>query len=103
MRRRRFRTWAKWACTLAAVLSLAVAVFIGFYLVRCMWASGDGASTRFFLVHGGLVRVGNLDGLLPEFGLKYDFTFRRFDGWYWGTQKEFSSSGLHAAAGVIWE
>jgi hypothetical protein len=34
MRWRRLRKWAKWGCTVAAVLTLALAVFSGFYQFR---------------------------------------------------------------------
>jgi hypothetical protein len=52
MRRRRFRTWAKWACTLAAVLSSGAALF-GLLLMSRIFRVPLWATAALFLLCSG--------------------------------------------------
>jgi hypothetical protein len=87
MRPRRFRTWAKWTCTLAAVLALGGAVASGF--IRCFFEIVWRGGTRACLM---TERCGLLDltylhpqGPLPDYLSHNAAGAELWIGWDWGT------------------
>jgi hypothetical protein len=105
MRRRRIRKWAKWACTVAAVLAVGVAVVSRFRGVAYLIA--DSADTNCLIVGFGEGLVG--------------FTFRGpapadrppgpsswligpSERWLWGLSRDLPALAPagHGGAGVLW-
>jgi hypothetical protein len=106
MRRRRFRTWAKWACTAAAAVCAGVAVLARF----CPW--GYGANTKSGDTHwyagvaSGQIVAGSYNGVLalrPKPPIGWDI--RWSPHWYWGYRGEVSPYGDAETwhAGVMYE
>src|SRR5258705_13433352 len=100
MRRRRFRKWAKWACTVAGGAAVGLAVLSGL----CAWIIDHTSSDR-----TGFWCVWAKDGLVvflkveePSPVLVPNRWRRSFDwspGWRWGTARESPGNGW--AAGVL--
>src|ERR1043166_6728098 len=89
MRRRRFRTWAKWACTLAAGLCVTAAVVSGFWLVEYANLSRDGNTVWWVGVRGGMVVVERQSNLLEYGGGVWGgWIARRSHYWTWGLPSE---------------
>jgi hypothetical protein len=105
MRRRRVRTWAKWACTLAAVAAVGVAVASRFYRFGVTVAPPTEFPCWHIHVRAGLLTVHR--EVTPEFS--YDGTivtqwyFHRNDAWSWGLGGlyELPSSGVWRAGMIL--
>jgi hypothetical protein len=89
MRRRRVRTWAKWAATLAAVLAVGVAISSGL----CSWGyrttTADGDTLWSVGVEAGRITSRRVDGMSevsvpPAVGWHMGW----YRHWYWGYSGE---------------
>jgi hypothetical protein len=89
MRRRRVRTWAKWACTLAALLAVGVAVASRLRWVRCTIVTHAGTTVSFIEVGHGLVWTGSTEGVPPESIIAAPgWETGHANTWYWGLAGE---------------
>jgi hypothetical protein len=113
MRGRRFRTWAKWWCTLAAALAVGVAVFSKFYWVDRVSISSDGATIRSVRIREGLLSWYRFKPGLPDpdarrYAEKYggapQWTASRTNGWFWGLPGEagINFPGVQWHAGLLY-
>src|SRR4051812_32383753 len=94
MKRRRLRKWAKWACTLAAVVTLGVAALSRFYW--CTWSRmcHSGEDLRYVVAGRGLLWAGAIDGLRGLIGTSNPgWSFQRSSGWSWGRIGDDSPGG----------
>src|ERR1041384_5403602 len=57
MRRRRFRTWAKWACALAALIASGAAVSSWFGTIAYAYRASNSTTAWSFSIEGGLFRL----------------------------------------------
>src|SRR5437588_322836 len=100
MKRPRLKKWAKWACTLAAVVCVGLAALSGFYTFGARTGSMDGSSYwRVNLCQGGLSVVCAHALQAPGFkpGLQWDWA--PAPGWYWGFEKPLRDKGW---IGGVW-
>jgi hypothetical protein len=92
MRRRRFTKWAKWACTLAAVVCVGVAVFSRFYLMRAYRFGDDDKALWLIDLEGGLLCGARVPGVRPdEVGHQPRFSVQRSARWSWGLTSDGSA------------
>jgi hypothetical protein len=85
MRWRRLRKWAKWGCTVAAVLAAALAVFSGFYRYRWSRVSTDGLTAWITQVGDGALRVLVIhDRNASELRTHSHSSLERSEHWAWG-------------------
>src|SRR6516164_6905333 len=82
MRRRRLLRWAQWACTLAAVLAVGVAVASRFW--RCEFYTSEPGHWA-LVERQGLLSVSYTSFAQPGRGL---WIVERFPGWDWGLADE---------------
>jgi hypothetical protein len=105
MRRRRFRTWAKWGFALAAVVAASVAVASRFVGLRDIRSANHGAGLRVIDVSGGLLWVQHFDQWSLRDTLE-DPGWRVFSSnyWNWGLGLEASrpNSGWDWRCGTLW-
>jgi hypothetical protein len=106
MRRRRVRTWAKWAATLAAGIAVGVAVASGFWWLRYNRVLEDGTTVRLFWIEGGVLRLGELDVGSANMALQLrGWRFYRRHTWDWSTWRSSATlaNGARWRAGVDWQ
>jgi hypothetical protein len=100
MRRRRVRTWAKWAATLAAALAVGVAVASGFCGLYATLAPPSEFPCWHVTVSEGLFRLHreNSPELNYENRIVTDWFFDSHTGWSWGLRlndDEFGNAAWH--------
>jgi hypothetical protein len=89
MRRRRFRTWAKWACTLAAVVAVGVAAVSVFYSGELFWAwPGGHRVVGLWFDRGLLCAIDNRDLGAADVASSWESTPHVHAGWCWGWSAE---------------
>src|ERR1043165_1747477 len=101
MKRRRLKTWAKWACTVAAGVCIAAAVVSRFWIVEYTWYAHSGTRYRLVGFGGGLFWVlwGD-DFRRYDVALEPGWVVGRADSWYWGTAAEAASAGSRSRGGA---
>lgn len=96
MRRERLRRWAKWGCTLAAVLVVGLA---GFSLFRsASYASKNGKTVWIIVIGGGLLVFQEGDSAFVPSG-RQGWLVRRAFEWSWGMNGTLAVG----SGGIIWE
>jgi hypothetical protein len=105
MRRRRFRTFAKWACTLAAVVAVGLAVFSRYY--TCEWEVVQPAKARSWNVAfgGGLIWfMGRSQWQRVQKPVWFQWRMSRCHAWHWGRSGELAQAGsdMDWHAGILW-
>lgn len=89
MRRRHFRTCAKWACTFVALLAAGTAVASRFFALMYVRSANHGEGALFVELGGGLLSVQHFDRWTfqsprEELG----WTAVAVDYWHWGLSAE---------------
>jgi hypothetical protein len=104
MRRRRFRKWAKWACTLVVVLAAGLAVFSRFYKFQVFGFCRNDTALWSVSVTRGLLHTGVVAGVTPaDVGPQQRWRLERYPGWDWGTNGEARyTSAATWTGGVLW-
>src|SRR5438552_233747 len=94
MKRPRLKKWAKWACTLAAGVSLALALFSRFCSCGYGATSNHGRTFWFAGVDGGLLSAVEVDlsGSVNR-STGGEWKVARAAPWRWGCEDEASPSG----------
>jgi hypothetical protein len=105
MRRRRILRWAKWACTLAAVVAVGVAVLSTLCACRYIVVSKDGRSANTFLLCAGLIEIDHVNDWpsVSAWAAPGLLTSRPQSGhWFWGLSRESGLVGSQWGAGTLW-
>src|ERR1051326_5738788 len=105
MKRRRLKTWAKWACTAAAGLCIAAAVVSRFWIVEYIWYTPGRAGIREGAFGEGLFSGLREDDWVRSLaGPKPGWAVGRVHGWNWGTAAEAAplGGGARGGAGLLW-
>src|ERR1041384_1903927 len=104
MRRRWFRTWVKWACTLSALVVVGAAAVSRFCLMRYEHLSPGVPEYRSISLSAGLLWWDEVDDYEPTIRQRYsEWTIRGSSGWYWGVASE--DPGINTGmwrAGILW-
>src|SRR5262249_40440186 len=105
-KRRRLRRWAKWACTLAAVLALTFAMLTRFWSLQYVLCSEDRTDIRVLEIGTGLLSVTRIvvSRPLPPVP-SADWGIAGCHAWHWGLQVEGPVTGLTWPwrAGICWD
>src|SRR4051812_21836691 len=72
------RKWAKWACTLAAVVCVGLAVFSGLHKWQRISLANDGETVWLVELDAGLLRVQGIDN-----GSLFSVSKATISGWDW--------------------
>jgi len=89
MRRRGFRKWAKWACTMMCGDAIGLALLTRFFRLRAFGFCRDDTAMWCVYANNGLVYGGVLNGFGPgDFPTVSRFSVERSSGWMWGVSAE---------------
>jgi hypothetical protein len=105
MKRPRLRKWAKWACTIAAVLAAGLAVFSRFYKFQAFGFFRNDSVLWVVSVDRGLLYAGMVVGVRPvDVASLKRWKVARYSGWYWGTKGDtrYASPRSTWNGGVLW-
>jgi hypothetical protein len=105
MRRRRFRIWAKWVCTLAAVSAVGLALLNLFYAVGYERFARTPPGVREFQIASGILWIQYVPGgTLAEVTSKPGWSLVRSRGWTWALSKYHAGpySGWDWRAGLLY-
>jgi hypothetical protein len=95
MRRRRFRTGAKWACTATAFLAVGLAALSRFYAIARVKDIGEDATRLTIEARHGLFCAKHFTparSLVPPSATRW--TFARSPGWDWGFSRSAATGGI---------
>ena len=105
MKRPRLKKWAKWGCTLAAVLVAGFATSTRFYSYSLEFPANGGRDLRFVSVCTGRLWVGEYRNVPPQGQVAGpDWNMGRYSGWHWCLVPDPSDIGAEGAWhwGVLW-
>ena len=104
MKRARLTKWAKWGCTVTAMLAMGLAVFSGFYRFRVFRFCRNDTALWTVSIHRGLLRMGMVGGVSPaDVGRFSLLKLERNSGWDWGTNGEaWATASATWNGGVLW-
>src|SRR4051812_35338275 len=101
MKRPRLKKWAKWACTLAAVVCVGLAALSGFYSFGARATSADGLRCWGVGLQQGCLYVTAAQWLGP-YGYKprLQWDWAPSMGWQWGFEKSLRENGWIAGVSI---